>query len=199
MLSLVVFSEDECLKKVNELRKILGGAELKELDADKIKEGLTPHLFEAKKEFLTKEQIENYIKDTKEIIDKSSELSGKEADLKTLLEAIQKESKLKQYSLYKKLYEAGISLITDKNVCPLCGREWTDGSLKEFLENKKKETDVAKEKQEEISGAEEGDLEKRIRLTKPFFQGEMKNGNNHLQRIFHRFRSMWRANFENIV
>ncbi len=150
LLSLAKFNEDECLKKVNELRKILGGAVLKELDADKIKEGLTPHLFEAKKEFLTKEQIENYIKDTKEIIDKSSELSGKEADLKTLLEAIQKETKLKQYSLYKKLYEAGINLITDKNVCPLCGREWTDGSLKEFLENKKKETDVAKERQEEI-------------------------------------------------
>jgi len=150
LLSLPAFSEEECLKKVNELRKTLGGVGLKELDTDKIKEGLTPYLFEAKREFLTKEQIENYIKDTKSIIDKNKELSEKETKLKALLEAIQKETKLKQYSLYKKLYETGISLTTDKNICPLCGRKWTDGSFKKFLEAKRKETDVAKEKQEEI-------------------------------------------------
>jgi len=150
LLSLPSFSEDECLKKANELRKALGGKEIEELDADKLKDGLTPLVFEAKKEFLTKEQIENYIKDIKEIIEKSDELSGKETELKTFLEAIQKETKLKQYSLYKRLYEAGISLTTDQNICPLCGREWTDGSFKEFLEARKKETDIAKEKQEKI-------------------------------------------------
>ena len=43
---------------------------------NKIKEGLTPHLFKAKKEFLTKEQIENYIKETKTILAQKDELEN---------------------------------------------------------------------------------------------------------------------------
>jgi len=150
LLSLVAFSEDECLKKVNELRKGLGGDELKELDSNKIKEGLTPHVFEANKEFLTKEQIENYIKETKTILAQKDELEKKESELKSLLEEIQKEAKLKQSLLYKKLYEAGISLVSEDNVCPLCGRAWTEGDFKAFLEEKKKETEIVKGKQEKV-------------------------------------------------
>ena len=151
LLSLKVFDEAECLKKINEARKVLGGKELEKLEEDKLKEGLSPHLSETKKEFLTKEQIENFISIAKGVIEKKDEVVEKEKKLVELIEAVQKESKLKQYSAYKKLFEAGITLISDNNECPLCGREWPEGELKSIIETRQKGFDVAKEKQEEIN------------------------------------------------
>jgi len=151
LLSLKVFDETECLKKVNETRKVLGGSALEKLNEDKLKDGLSPHLSEKKKEVLTEEQIKNFISLTEGIIKKREDICEKEKSLKELIEAIRKESKLRQYSAYKKLFDAGIALVSDKNDCPLCGREWTDGDFKDFIESKQKEFNVAKEKQEEIT------------------------------------------------
>lgn len=150
LLSIPTFSEEGSLKKVNELRSVLKGTSIAELTPEKVKENLTPHLFEAKRDVLTKDQIENNIKEFKELIKLKDEVAGKETELVALLEEVKKEAKLKQYSVYKKLFEAGISLAGDSNICPLCGRAWEDGDFKVYLEEKKQETDVAKEKQGKI-------------------------------------------------
>ncbi|MCX5693880.1 MAG: AAA family ATPase [Candidatus Omnitrophica bacterium] len=153
LLSLTVFSKEAALVKVNELLALLGGKNITELSLPKIKEGLTPYLVGAKKEALTKEQIQNTIKEVKDLLLKQEELEGKEEELKKFFEDIGKETKLKQYSLYKKLFEAGINLADDSNICPLCGKKWTEGSLKDILANKSKEFDLAKDKQAKIDEA----------------------------------------------
>ena len=150
LLSLDSFSEKACLDKVNELREILNGSKIKELSPEKIKDGLEPHPFGAGPEALTATQIENTLGETKSLMQQKDELIKKELELKTLLEAVRKEAKLKQYSLYKKLFEAGISLVDASNVCPLCGRKWEEGDFRAYLEEKIKETAVGKEKQDEI-------------------------------------------------
>lgn len=150
LLSLPTFSIESSLNKVNELRVVLKGDRITELSPEKVKERLKPHLAEAKRDVLTKEQIENTIKEMREFLNKKEEVITKESEIRTSLEEIQKEAKLKQYSLYKRLFETGLSLVDKTNVCPLCGREWIKGDFKAYLEEKKKETDVAKEKQEKI-------------------------------------------------
>jgi len=152
LLSVAAFSEAICLEKVNELRKKLGGKEIFELQEEKIKEGLTPHLTDAKKEVLTKEQIENYINEAKNILKKEEEIVAKIDQLVLLMEEIKKEVKLKQFSVYKRLYETGLSLVTQENICPLCGRKWTEGDFRNYLDGKTKEIEIGKEKQDKITG-----------------------------------------------
>lgn len=151
LLSMTIFSAPTCLEKVNDLRKKLAGNEISELHEEKIKEGLTPHLFEAKKEVLTKEQIENYINEAERILKKKDELAAKIGQLVLLMQEIKKEAKLKQFSVYKRLYETGISLVNQENICPLCGRKWTDGDFKIYLDGKKKEIEIGTEKQGKIN------------------------------------------------
>jgi len=150
LLSLTSFSEKGALDKVNELREVLGGSKIAELSPKKIKENLKPYPFGTKEETLSKDQIENTIKEIRSLVQEKDEVAKKESELKILLEEVKKEAKIKQYSLYKKLFEAGITLVDESNVCPLCGRKWEEGDFKTYLDGKKKETDVAKEKQEKI-------------------------------------------------
>lgn len=153
LLSLPVFSKEAALSKANELLTLIGEKALPELSIPKIKESLTSHLGVEKKDALTKEQITNTIKEAKDLFSGQIELESKEVELKRFFEDIAKDTKLKQYSLYKKLFETGISLTDETNICPLCGQEWKKGSLKEVLVSKSKEFDLAKDKQAKIDQA----------------------------------------------
>jgi|SRR3972149_8087396 len=151
LLSLTSFSEESALNNVNELRGVLGGSKIIELLPEKVKENLKAHPFEATSDTLTKDQIENTVNEIRSLVKGKDEVREKELELKTLLEEVRKEAKLKRYLLYKKLFEAGLSLVDESNVCPLCGRKWEEGDFKAYLNEKKKETDIAKEKQEKIN------------------------------------------------
>lgn len=150
LLSIPSFTQDACLKKINELRTLLQGNPLKEIDLSKFKDGLAKKFGEPDGKILTKAEIENNIKDVKDFSKKEEEFERNESELKIQLGEVLKDEKLKQYSLYKRLFEAGISLVDDRNICPLCGREWTEGNLKEVLELRKKEAEIAKDKQDKI-------------------------------------------------
>jgi len=152
LLSLPDFSGKITLDKVNELREILNGEKICELSSNKIKENLTSHFFVAKDERFTKDQIENTIKEIKKLIQEKDEIYTKEYQLKTILENIKKDAKFRKYSLYKKLIEAGISLVDQTNICPLCGRKWEKGDFKTYLEDKKQENEIVKDKQDKIDG-----------------------------------------------
>jgi len=150
LLSLTRFSEKASLDKVNKLRKILYGSKITKLSPEKIKENLEPYQFMAREGALTNEQIENTTEEVRTLMKEKKVLINKETELKTLLGEVMKEAKLKQFLLYKKLYETGITLVDETNVCPLCGREWEDGEFKAYLEEKKKEIEVAEDKQARI-------------------------------------------------
>ena len=152
LLSIPEVSEESCLKKVNDLRVVLKGSSLTGMDVKKFKEGLAVNFSETVGAALTKTQIENYIKDVKAFLKKGAEFEKKEEELRSLLDEVIKDTKLKQYSLYKKLFEAGTSLAGASNVCPLCGREYK-GDFKAFLEERKKQVEVGKDKQDKIDKA----------------------------------------------
>lgn len=153
LLSLPDVTAQSCLLKVNDLRLILKGSPLVEMDVKKFKEGLAVNFTGIMGVALTKDQIENNIKDVKAFLEKAVEFEKKEAELKGLLDEVMKDAELRQYSTYKKLFEAGISLVSDSSICPLCGREWEDGDFKAYLEGRQKETEVGKDKQGKIDDA----------------------------------------------
>ena len=150
LLSLDRFSEEASLNKVNELREVLHGSKITQLSPEKIKENLAPRPFWTIEGALTREQIWNTIKELRSLLQSKDDIAEKELGLRTLLEEVEKEAKFKQYLLYERLFEAGISLVDSTNVCPLCGRKWEVGDFKVYLEEKKKETEVAKGKQAKI-------------------------------------------------
>lgn len=152
LLSLDSFSEEACLNRVNDLRAVLRGSKIVQLSPEKIRENLKPYPFAAMEVALTREQIENTAKEIRNLMSGKDDFTKKELELKTLLEEVRKESRFKQYLLYETLLKAGISLIDASNVCPLCGRKWKNGDFKAYLEEKKKETEIAKGKQEKIDG-----------------------------------------------
>jgi energy-coupling factor transporter ATP-binding protein EcfA2 len=153
LLSLTTFSEEDVLGKINELRGVLNGQKLSmsELSPEKIKEGLSPSPYSTRKEALTVQEVENTIKEICDFVHKKDELVIKENELKEVIIQILKDIKLKQYSLYKKLFETAMKLIDETNTCPLCGRKWEKGDFKTFLEERTKETDVAQEKQTKVN------------------------------------------------
>lgn len=153
LLSLKKFSEENVLGKVNESREILNGSKitLTELSPEKIREGLSPLPFSTKPKILTFDEIKNSLIGIREIIQIKDEIINKESELREVLGEIEKEVKLKQYLLYQKLLDAGMQLLDDTNVCPLCGRKWEEGDFKLFLEERIKETEVAQEEQKKVS------------------------------------------------
>lgn len=151
LISLEDFSVEEVLSNVNGLRGILKGPKITELSPEKIKRGLKPYPFEGAKEVLTKVEIKSTLKETKKILRYKDTILKRESELKNLLGEIVKEAKFKQLLLYKKLFEAGISLVDDSNICPLCGREWEKGDFKAYLEEKIEESEIVREKQEKIN------------------------------------------------
>lgn len=155
LLSISDVTAQSCLQKVNDLRLILKGAPLAEMDEKKFKEGLPVNFTGITGSALTKDQIENEIKDVNAFLGKTAEFEKKETELKGLLDEVMKDAKLRQYSIYKNLFEAGISLAGDSSICPLCGREWEEGDFKAYLEGRQKETAVGKDKQVKIDDASE--------------------------------------------
>lgn len=148
LLSMQAFTEKEVLEKINELRAILGGPKIDVIDPDQFKENLQPQHAGNKEEMLTVDQIKNTAESLTKFFEDDN-LKQQQEELRKQLEDVLKEAKLKQYSIYKKLFETGIILVDENNVCPLCGQTF-DGDLKGYILGKSKETEVAKEKQENI-------------------------------------------------
>ncbi len=150
LLSLDSFSEVAVLDKVNELRRTLNGSDIPSLSTEIIKKDLVPQPFGTTVATPTVGQAKNIIREIRKLVEQKATMGTKEAQLKALLEEIGKEANLKKCLLYKALIEAGIGLVDDSNVCPLCDRKW-EGDFRQYLKEKESETEVSKQKHEEIN------------------------------------------------
>lgn len=152
LLELDSFSDSVVMGKVNELRQTLNGLKITSLSVENIKKDLKPYLFGTAAPPLAKGEISSNVKGVRNVFSNVSGIASKEAELKALLTEVQKDKVLKKCVLYKTLIETGIRLLDDSNICPLCGREW-DGNFSEYLAEKEKETEIAREKQDKINDA----------------------------------------------
>jgi recombinational DNA repair ATPase RecF len=148
LLSLPVFSEDGCLEKVNTLRQTLGGTKLSALSVDTIKKDLLPLPFLTERPALTRDQVGNTVEEIRKLIREKDLIVAKEAELRTLLTEICKETQLREYMTYETLIKAGLSLARD-NICPLCDQKW-NGDFRQYLLEKESKIEIAKQKQAKI-------------------------------------------------
>ena len=134
------------------MRKLLGGVPLDKMYLQGFKKDITPSIKSDYKEKLSIDQIKNYIKEIRRIINESGhKIVSKECELKTILEEISKDKKLKKDLMHKKLLDLGISLIDDTEACPLCEKEWPAGELRKHLERRIETAAIAQTKQKAIS------------------------------------------------
>lgn len=151
-LSLPSFSIQACVNKINELRRILGGVDIAALTSKAdIKNGVTPPGGLGKPGRLSTTQIQNYIAQARTLVGNKDEVVKQETELKKLLDEIARDVKLKKDLLHKRLLDLGINLLDDEtNACPLCGREWTTGQFRDYLNERIRNAAVAQEKQKLI-------------------------------------------------
>lgn len=151
-LSVRIFSVQTCIDKINELRRTLGAVDVTTLNAKvDIKKDITPPSGLGKPSELSLTQIQNYIAQVRKLLASKGETVQKEAELRQLLDEIAKDVKLKTDLLHKRLLDLGISLLDESNTCPLCEREWTRGSFKDYLAERIRNATVAQEKQDLIA------------------------------------------------
>lgn len=151
-LSLSSFSVQGALDKVNALRKPLGGVPLDKVSIQGLKKDITPPTKSDYTGKLSIDQIKNCIKEARRIISESEhKIVSKESELKTILEEISKDKKLKKDLMHKKLLDIGISLIDDTEACPLCEKKWPAGELRKHLERRIETATIAQTKQKAIS------------------------------------------------
>lgn len=150
-LSLPAFSVQGVLDRVNVLRKLLGGSPLDRMSIQSLKSGIIPPAKGDNKEKLSIDQIKNCIKEIRRVINEVvPKMASKEQELKTILEEISKDKKLRKDLMHKKLLDIGITLIDDSGACPLCEKEWPAGELRKYLEKRIETATIAQAKQKII-------------------------------------------------
>ncbi len=130
------YENTEVLKFVNEQRAKLGGAEINELEAEKLQEGITgvqvnPTSVSHKNltERISNLKSEELAKITTEVTKADDALR---ATIKKIKEDAQASWNTKRYILTKD----GLKLIRETGECPLCDKEWPNGELQQYLQER---------------------------------------------------------------
>jgi AAA15 family ATPase/GTPase len=171
-LSLDSFSEEVVLRKINDLRGVLGGTSNSTLTYENLQKGLKlPSLVEGKTiiniDLLAKdvEAAKKIIKDHGEVV------YSNEEKLRGTLKKLKDDAKLKRDLASRKLVELGLSLIDESGACPLCLTEWKPGELKPLLEGRL------------LKAMEASEIESEIRQLSTTINGEISTLRDHLERI----------------
>jgi recombinational DNA repair ATPase RecF len=130
------YNNTEVLNFVNEQRSKLGGAHIAELVAEKLQDGITG--VQVNPTSVNHKNLTARIVNLKSLeVDKvSSAVNKADRILRAVIAAI-KEDELaswnaKRYSFTKD----GIKLIRKSGECPLCDKEWPDGDLQKYLQER---------------------------------------------------------------
>jgi len=151
LLAIDAFSEVAVLAKVNEKRKVLGGAPITKLSVEEIKKDLTPHPFDTPLSTISDAEITTSAAMIRKFFENSNTLYSSEKELVVLLKEVVSNKTLRKCVIYETLIKAGINLVDEANECPLCGRKWELGNFIDYLMAKEKEANIGREKQQRIS------------------------------------------------
>jgi hypothetical protein len=150
-LSLDNFSEETVLKRVNDLRFMLGGQPLTTLTHGNLQKNLNPPSLRESKTIINIDFLSKNIEEVKRIITKQGEIIyHTEERLRKILRKLKEDAKLRRNLASKKLIELGLSLIDENGNCPLCLKDWKPGDLKSFLEQRLLKAEEASKIETEI-------------------------------------------------
>ncbi len=144
------YREDALLKTINSNRAILGGEPISLLRSSELKTGLSLSTLISEGCFNIK-IIEDSIETIRRMQkDDSSSMELLDQQFRLLVSKIKSNPKLSRSLSNLELIELGLRLIDEKGYCPLCEMEWEQGKLIEYLNNRLKDANEAKEIQIEI-------------------------------------------------
>ena len=126
----------EVLKFINEQRSKIGGIEISELETDKLQEGLAgvqvnPNSINHKN--LTK-RISNL--KSEEVEKVYVEITEANRGLRKTIKEIKEDTLASWNAKRYRFTKEGIMLIRDTGECPLCDKEWADGVLQNYLQER---------------------------------------------------------------
>jgi ABC-type iron transport system FetAB ATPase subunit len=136
-LSLDSFSEEVVLKKISDLRGVLGGTRLSTLTHENLQKDLKPPSLVEGKTIINIDLLTKDVEAAKKIIkDHGEAVYSNEEKLRGTLRKLKEDVRLMRDLASRRLVELGLSLIDESGACPLCLTEWRPGELKPFLEGR---------------------------------------------------------------
>lgn len=137
ILGLESFKYEGFLTKVNELRHVLGGGPLKNLDAEGNRKDLKPPSGGGNEivDIITFKNDITFLR--KFIPDSTEKIEERDKTLREALNIIRENRQIRKKLDALRLLDIGISLLTDEGYCPLCETPWPPGELKKRLEARK--------------------------------------------------------------
>jgi energy-coupling factor transporter ATP-binding protein EcfA2 len=171
-LSLDSFSEEVVLKKISDLRGVLGGTRLSTLTHENLQKDLKPPSLVEGKTIINIDLLTKDVEAAKKIIkDHGEAVYSNEEKLRGTLRKLKEDVRLMRDLASRRLVGLGLSLIDESGACPLCLTEWRPGELKPFLEGRL------------LKAKEASEIETEIRQLSTTINGEISILGDHLERI----------------
>ncbi len=129
-LSLETFTQDAMTDKMNELRRMIGGSQLAEINSNNIKDNISPPPPTGVAATLNPKLIENQIASLQSTLQfETIKVTEADSILRIDIQAIKANSQAMKDAARLKLIRLGISLLDESGECPLCGWVWDPEDL----------------------------------------------------------------------
>lgn len=136
-LTLDTFDQDAVISKVNELRRLIGGNPLAEINSTNLKDNISPPPPTGVAATLNPKLIENQLNSLQSIIDsETSKVKDADSMLRVDTQAIKANAQAMNEAARLNLIRLGISLLDESGECPLCGWIWDPEDLSSNLMRK---------------------------------------------------------------
>ncbi|HHT9125586.1 MAG TPA: AAA family ATPase [Candidatus Brocadiia bacterium] len=178
ILNLETFSEEECLAKINEHRGILKVKALEKLNTKDLKRDISQPGGKGEEDVKNLDYLKHCITAIKDLLKNQESILELDKNLKEKIKEFNEDVELCKEIAHKKLVELGLSLIDDKNVCPLCEKPWDTGELKNFLSRRLSESTKGSKKVEEIKS-----LAVQVRTISVNYKNIIENINSYYQSL----------------
>ena len=133
-LGLDVFEAEGAQQAINKLRQTLGGQPLSAFNSGILKDGLNTPTLDPKSQGVNPLLLERLHTSVSTILDNLGvSVASPDRDLRASLVELRNNRDALNGITKLKLMELGIEQIPDDGTCPLCGKQWEPGQLREHL------------------------------------------------------------------
>lgn len=132
------FTATFLLERINQNRKILGGAPINKLDHTVLQKDVSPLTTSPEGNIVNISIFESNIAILKNPLDPQGKKSFTDADgsLRKILTDITADASLLKNLKQKQLIDLGLTLLDESGSCPLCDTKWSKSELQELLKSK---------------------------------------------------------------
>lgn len=155
LLGLEEFSEEDCLKKINENKKLLNAIEISDINQSELTKDVSQPIGKGEGDIKNLQFLKQDILSLKNQLKTENLIVVEDDNLKAKLKEFNENIEYRKELAHRTLLEIGLKLIDGRNACPLCEKYWDAQELREFLNKRFTESNKADTKRTEIKTASE--------------------------------------------